>query len=163
MFVIGCFSGNLRKHMDAMHGSRKRSRFPCTFFRCEKTYLHQRHLTRHMRSEHEENPVQFPCTLCSKEFKCRTHLERHISSHTTEKTLNCAICAKNFAQMDHLKRHEVNIKKLFKKWRKDSKFQYIYLTGDPFGKICKRNSEVQTLSADFLYHFWFTRAFSFCS
>ncbi|OXA45230.1 Zinc finger imprinted 3 [Folsomia candida] len=100
-------SKKLRRHINTIHSTKERSRFPCTFPGCEKTYLNKSDVVKHVKTEHAENPVQFPCTLCGYEFKTRDSLERHILSHTTEKTYNCATCGRSFAQKGTMKRHEM--------------------------------------------------------
>ncbi|XP_035708074.1 zinc finger protein 26-like [Folsomia candida] len=101
-----CDSRALRMHIDAVHGSEERPRFPCTFSTCEKTYLDRRDVSKHVKTEHAENPVKFPCTLCAKEYKFRPHLELHILTHTTEKPHKCATCEKSFARLQGLKVHK---------------------------------------------------------
>ncbi|OXA44481.1 hypothetical protein Fcan01_20862 [Folsomia candida] len=99
-------SAKLRQHIDTVHSTKKRRRLPCTVPGCEKTFLHKGNVVRHVRTDHAQNPVRYPCTLCGKEFKLRCHLENHILTHTTEKHYKCATCGKSFAQMGHLKDHE---------------------------------------------------------
>lgn len=94
-------------HTKTFHTSRERQIFPCTFPACGRTYLSERTLLRHVRSEHTENPVRFPCTLCEKELKSRTHLARHIATHTTEKCYKCPTCGRTVATKENLKKHEV--------------------------------------------------------
>ncbi|XP_035713559.1 zinc finger protein 816-like isoform X3 [Folsomia candida] len=103
------FSGatSLRCHTETSHSTKERSRFPCPFPGCEKTYPSQGGLWQHVKKEHGQNPVQFPCTLCGKEFKRRAELVQHIPTHTKEKPHNCAICGKSFARRTGLKSHEV--------------------------------------------------------
>ncbi|XP_035713656.1 zinc finger protein 782-like [Folsomia candida] len=104
-----CHSRYLQRHMDIMHGSRARSRVACRFPGCEKTYLSQESVSHHVKTEHSQNPVQFPCTLCGKEFKRRKHLQGHIFTHTTEKPFKCAAatCGRSFSQRSNLQQHEV--------------------------------------------------------
>ncbi|OXA44925.1 Zinc finger protein 25 [Folsomia candida] len=96
----------LRQHIDAFHNTKERPRLPCTFLGCEKTYQNRSSILHHARTEHSENPVRFPCTLCKKEFKTRTELEIHIPTHTTEKPYNCATCGRRFANRGYMKLHE---------------------------------------------------------
>ncbi|XP_035712424.1 zinc finger protein 596-like [Folsomia candida] len=96
----------LRKHIDTAHSANVRPRLPCTVPGCDKTYLSKGDVVKHERTEHAQNPIRFPCTLCGKEFKTNAHLQRHIHTHTTEKTYTCATCGRGFALMENRKRHE---------------------------------------------------------
>lgn len=100
-------SATLRTHINAMHEPGERPRFSCTFPDCEKIYLAKGELTRHVAGEHSENPVNFVCTLCHKEFKYKINRDVHIRRHTTEKPFNCGTCGRRFAGTNDLKRHEV--------------------------------------------------------
>ncbi|OXA45234.1 oocyte zinc finger protein XlCOF19-like [Folsomia candida] len=100
-------SCNLRRHIDDAHGTSERPRFPCGFSGCEKTFVNKYLVSTHMKTEHVENPIRFPCTLCGKDFKTRTELGKHIRAHTTEKPYTCASCGRSFAQMGTMKRHEM--------------------------------------------------------
>ncbi|XP_035712354.1 PR domain zinc finger protein 5-like [Folsomia candida] len=97
---------NLRSHIDTVHDTAKRLRFPCEFPGCAKTYLTRNAMLKHKRTEHSENPTRFPCTLCSKEFKTRTDLEAHISTHTTEKAYKCCTCGRRFTQRTTMRSHQ---------------------------------------------------------
>ncbi|XP_021959817.1 zinc finger protein Xfin [Folsomia candida] len=97
----------LRRHMDTVHSKIERPRLPCGYPGCEKTYLRRDDLSHHVKTEHVENPTRFPCTLCGKEFKVRSKLERHISTHTTEKAYTCSTCGRRFASQTAMKTHEV--------------------------------------------------------
>ncbi|OXA47567.1 zinc finger protein 25 [Folsomia candida] len=97
----------LRKHIDTVHSTMDRPRFPCTFSGCEKTFLNKGYMAHHVKTEHAQNPARFPCKLCGKEFKTRSHLKQHIPSHTTEKPYNCATCGRGFAHKGQMKNHEM--------------------------------------------------------
>ncbi|OXA48873.1 Zinc finger protein 2 [Folsomia candida] len=99
-------SNTLRLHINMVHSTRERPRFPCTFPSCGKTFLNKGHVVRHVQTDHAENPIQFPCTLCGKDFKRRHDLDNHIATHTTEKTHNCATCGRSFARRRDMKSHE---------------------------------------------------------
>lgn len=98
----------LRGHIDAVHSTKERSRFPCRFPGCEKTYQNRNSLWQHVNNEHADNPVRFPCTLCEKDFRTRAELGQHIRTHTKEKPFNCATCGGSFTHKGHVKSHEVN-------------------------------------------------------
>ncbi|OXA44927.1 Zinc finger protein 90 [Folsomia candida] len=97
----------LRRHIEAIHGTKERPRFSCTYPGCEKTYQNERHISQHVRTEHAQNPVRFPCILCGKEFKTRAELGSHIPTHTTEKPYNCSTCGKSFAHRTNMKLHQM--------------------------------------------------------
>ncbi|XP_035713451.1 zinc finger protein 271-like isoform X2 [Folsomia candida] len=97
----------LRLHIDAAHSAWDRLRFPCTVLGCEKTYQDKGSLGHHVRIEHAENPVRYPCILCEKDFKRKGDLEKHIPTHTTEKAHNCVTCGRSFAHRWSMKRHEI--------------------------------------------------------
>ncbi|XP_021964853.2 zinc finger protein 70-like [Folsomia candida] len=100
-------ASGLRKHIERFHTGIERARLPCGFPGCEKTYLNKNHLVTHFNVEHAENPVRYGCTLCSKEFKRKEHLERHTAAHTTEKPYKCQTCGAGFGQHSSLKKHEL--------------------------------------------------------
>ncbi|XP_035713565.1 zinc finger protein 431 [Folsomia candida] len=97
---------NLRNHIDFVHNKKEQPRFPCGFPGCEITYLYKSDVLKHVRAEHAENPVRYPCTLCGKDFKTRTDLGQHIYTHTTEKPFKCATCGKSFAFRKVLRNHK---------------------------------------------------------
>ncbi|XP_035713759.1 zinc finger protein 708 [Folsomia candida] len=97
----------LQSHIDTFHSTRERPRFQCEYPGCEITYLSKGSLRQHVKTEHAENPVRFPCSLCGKEFKTRAELGRHIPTHTTEKPYNCSTCGSSFSRMENMKRHEL--------------------------------------------------------
>ncbi|OXA47381.1 oocyte zinc finger protein XlCOF26 [Folsomia candida] len=100
-------SANLRQHINTVHSRMDRPRFPCTVPECWKTYLDKRSLSKHMKTEHAEKPIRFPCTLCGKELKTKHDLENHISTHTSEKPYNCATCGRSFAFKGKMKLHQM--------------------------------------------------------
>ncbi|XP_035712481.1 gastrula zinc finger protein XlCGF8.2DB-like [Folsomia candida] len=97
---------NLRAHISTVHNRTKRPRFPCEFPGCGKTYLNKEGVSTHIKAEHSENPIRFPCTLCGKEFEAKRDLELHINTHTTEKAYICPNCGRGFAHRTSLKNHE---------------------------------------------------------
>ncbi|XP_035713724.1 gastrula zinc finger protein XlCGF7.1-like isoform X2 [Folsomia candida] len=100
-------STNVRAHIKAVHSTRERPRVPCTFPGCGNTYQNKGGLGQHMKIEHAENPIRFPCTLCRKSFKTKADFEKHISTHTTEKPFECTKCGRSFAVRASMKTHEM--------------------------------------------------------
>ncbi|OXA47395.1 hypothetical protein Fcan01_18015 [Folsomia candida] len=96
----------LQGHIYTAHNTMERPRFPCGFPGCGKTYLNPETVSKHVKTEHTENPTRFPCILCGKEFRTRRDLESHISTHTTEKAYTCSTCGRSFAQQTGMKVHE---------------------------------------------------------
>ncbi|KAK4135923.1 hypothetical protein BT67DRAFT_448813 [Trichocladium antarcticum] len=45
------------------------------------------------------------CLVCSKTYKRREHLQRHRSSHTSERPHRCVLCSASFQRSDVLRRH----------------------------------------------------------
>ncbi|XP_035711252.1 zinc finger protein 184-like [Folsomia candida] len=96
----------LQRHEATVHAAEPRPCLPCKFERCEKTYLDKAALRSHVKMEHSDNPVRFPCPLCGREFKQRGSLRTHIAIHTTEKTYKCTTCGRSFATLVCMKNHE---------------------------------------------------------
>ncbi|XP_021959675.2 zinc finger protein 436 [Folsomia candida] len=100
-------SASLRGHIDTFHKSKERPRLPCAFLGCKKSFLNKGDMAKHVKIEHSQHPVRFPCTLCGKTFKTWTEFQTHIPTHTTEKPYNCATCGMNFARRGDMKSHEM--------------------------------------------------------
>ncbi|KAL3476682.1 hypothetical protein BJX99DRAFT_258232 [Aspergillus californicus] len=50
-------------------------------------------------------PGDYQCRVCSKRYKRREHLQRHSSSHTSDRPHRCITCDRSFQRTDVLKRH----------------------------------------------------------
>ncbi|KAL4794365.1 hypothetical protein BDV19DRAFT_379494 [Aspergillus venezuelensis] len=49
--------------------------------------------------------TQYPCHFCAKRYKLKEHLQRHSSSHTSDRPHRCPACDTTFQRTDVLKRH----------------------------------------------------------
>lgn len=52
-----------------------------------------------------ENETQFLCSFCSKVFRCKSLLARHLRVHTGERPYRCSVCNRSFTRTTHLDRH----------------------------------------------------------
>ncbi|XP_035708329.1 zinc finger protein 658B-like [Folsomia candida] len=95
--------GGLDRHIN-IHTT-EREQVPCSFPGCGSTFSNKYSLTGHWKMQHDENPVRYGCTLCKKECKSRGNLNKHIASHTKERTNKCTICGWTFLDISALVRH----------------------------------------------------------
>lgn len=51
------------------------------------------------------SPILHRCNVCFKTYKRREHLQRHRSSHSSERPHRCVLCNASFQRTDVLKRH----------------------------------------------------------
>lgn len=47
---------------------------------------------------HRQHQRDWSCPRCSRAFKKREHLERHVRSHTKEKPFTCTTCSKSYGR-----------------------------------------------------------------
>lgn len=52
---------------------------------------------------------KFHCSHCGKSFKTKSHLQRHILTHTGEKPYHCNRCGSKFNQSSSLRNHIIAI------------------------------------------------------
>eukprot|EP01084_Bolivina_argentea_P040777 75280_1 len=81
----------------------------CPFIGCTSVFNHKSKLERHIASTHS-NDRPFKCNFdnkCTKTYKRKDHLKRHLLSHKNEKLYGCnySNCSLRFNQNYHLKRH----------------------------------------------------------
>ncbi|KAF2360129.1 Zinc finger C2H2-type [Trinorchestia longiramus] len=80
--------------------------FECTH--CQAKLANSNLLRRHVEDLHKQMRKHV-CALCSKAFKRKEHLERHVRIHTGCKPFECSICLTKFTQKEHLKGHIDNV------------------------------------------------------
>lgn len=80
-----------------------RKKYPCP--RCGKTVLSSQALRNHIAFVHDKVKC-FTCTICSREFARKCHLQAHLLSHSDEKTFKCEYCSKQFKSPMGWKNHE---------------------------------------------------------
>ena len=98
-------SGNLVMHSRIHSGER-----PYKCLLCDRAFSRSDHLNNHMRVVHAgEKPsthnLRIHCPYCSKLFKRRGALTRHIYIHTGAQPYSCRHCSDRFRRLDQLKTH----------------------------------------------------------
>ena len=49
--------------------------------------------------------MKFQCLLCSKRYSHRNEYEKHLSTHTCQKSYQCSVCSKRFSRKDSFETH----------------------------------------------------------
>ncbi|XP_021377008.1 zinc finger protein 184-like, partial [Mizuhopecten yessoensis] len=70
---------------------------------CSKTFRRRFNLSRHMLIHEGNGPYQ--CDICNKNCQSRGDLVKHLTVHTGDHPFQCDICQKSFTQKVNLKRH----------------------------------------------------------
>ncbi|XP_067400631.1 zinc finger protein 271-like [Emydura macquarii macquarii] len=97
---------------------------------CGKSFTTRSYATRHERAHLEQRPcalgpedvagqpgranrlqargseMPFPCGLCGRRFRRRSHLSDHLRTHTGEKPFPCRLCPKRFSRRSTLNKHQ---------------------------------------------------------
>ncbi|KAL7306214.1 hypothetical protein TKK_0001654 [Trichogramma kaykai] len=75
-------------------------KFNC--YSCSETFITKTKLREHIKRLHDIN-FKFKCQYCDKKYNRINHLNRHIKTHTTEKS-TCKLCSKKFSRLaEHIK------------------------------------------------------------
>jgi len=70
---------------------------------CSKVFSGKHHLDLHMRLHTNTKP--HPCNICEKSFTQKRSLKEHLLTHDTVRHFECQHCSKKFVQKNHLKYH----------------------------------------------------------
>ncbi|XP_029935538.1 zinc finger protein 678-like [Myripristis murdjan] len=82
----------------------------CEF--CDRTFRRFSHLKRHREVVHANGaklPESFVCSICGKDMKCKSNLERHAIIHTGEKPFACDLCTARFNRRGNLQEHKKRV------------------------------------------------------
>lgn len=78
---------------------------------CPKVFVGYYDKTAHLSEVHNEKPLLFPCNACSKVYKKKFDLNRHIKNHhLQQKNYSCTVCGASFfssrGMNDHMILHD---------------------------------------------------------
>ena len=90
-------------HLRAVHSANK---FICKRDNCGREFSFQRSLQRHIKTIHDDIS-DFPCTSCSKAFRCKYELQQHIIGHhdADKSDRKCTDCGKIFKKSRYMQIH----------------------------------------------------------
>lgn len=72
--------------------------------KCEKLFVLQSNLDRHMSIEHNEKDF-YQCVECHHYFNTKDSLIEHMAIHPLTQPYSCKVCNKKFTRRYHLDRH----------------------------------------------------------
>jgi uncharacterized Zn-finger protein len=75
---------------------------------CNMTFSKLRSLAMHKKkhkNNKEKSAEKFQCDICSKEFRLKALLRRHVKVHSTYRPFSCSICPKRYTRDDQLQDH----------------------------------------------------------
>ena len=92
--------GDLKKHVIRKHDPNE-ERMECT-----KCFIKVLNIIEHTKRAHFTG-TPFSCEICTKSYKARKYLKRHLLTHKTKTfTYNCPLCNKSFSDAVDLKSHK---------------------------------------------------------
>lgn len=94
-------------------GSKRVKNYYCEYEGCYKSFTRPSVLTEHQEIVHH-GIKPFLCDVCERAFTKKSHLERHLYTHSEEKPFSCSHCGKGVTTRQQLRRHEITHTKAFK-------------------------------------------------
>ncbi|XP_052071896.1 uncharacterized protein LOC127710175 [Mytilus californianus] len=81
--------------------------YKCTVEDCEKSFRSHKLLKNHLQDFHHQAEKKFICAHsgCDFSFFKRSHLDRHLVTHSGERKYGCSYCGKAFRHADNLRVH----------------------------------------------------------
>lgn len=92
--------------------SQRQKIYRCEYKDCNKAFTRPSLLTEHQLAVHH-GIKPHECKICGKTFSKKSHLDRHMFTHSDSKPFICSICGKGVTTRQQLKRHEVTHTKSF--------------------------------------------------
>jgi Zinc-finger double domain len=85
--------------------------YQCAY--CAKSFKHANILNDHVNVVHLGILKDaFPCVACPRSFCRRSHLERHMRTHTGERPYECDACGAKFASSYNMRAHRASVHKI---------------------------------------------------
>lgn len=72
---------------------------------CSRSFTQKLHLEKHLMNH--SGKISHNCNLCNKTFSRKLHLERHMLTHSGKRAHHCSLCSKSFILKSHLNGHMV--------------------------------------------------------
>ncbi|XP_057661586.1 zinc finger protein 383-like isoform X34 [Diorhabda carinulata] len=87
-------------------GNNKTDKFNCKL--CNKQYRNASGISYHNFRKHKhliDTDIFIFCEICGVDFPNKSKLERHLNTHSAQKSFTCELCSKSFTQASSLNRH----------------------------------------------------------
>ncbi|XP_065093282.1 zinc finger protein 33A-like [Ochlerotatus camptorhynchus] len=75
---------------------------------CGKSFALKSSLKYHIANKHLETRP-YKCTICSRDFGVKPLLDKHMTTHSTERPFKCSYCDNTYRHQSDIKRHEDSV------------------------------------------------------